>query len=220
MEHTVNSYAGQLSELSSTIKEMLRLVSGMLEIVQRALIHPSAELANQASVTDRKINALDHIIKDLAVTILALRNPLAQDLRLVISCLRIAVIIERMGDLCKNISKRVTVIEDMNLSPDIINKVTEMSLNLGFMMSGIINAFEYNDVEITKQVFERDDIIDKTYREIMIELTSYISTHADQTSSCLQYIFAIKNYERIGDYIVKISSMIHYMITGKKTFFT
>ncbi|MFV9875577.1 MAG: phosphate signaling complex protein PhoU [Rickettsiales endosymbiont of Dermacentor nuttalli] len=214
-QHIVNSYDQELSALISAIINMGGLVKELLEIAGKSLHELDKNFIEIANITDQKINKYDSEIEYRATVLLALRQPMAIDLRQVVSALKLAVIMERMGDLAKNVAKRATRM-DMEISSDILDNIDQMIAIIVTMLEDVMIAFKMHDDNKALDVAERDRNVDKIYYDLMNKLINDNLKLSSNTSSMMQLIFVVKNVERIGDYVTKIAKITHYIITGER----
>jgi len=213
--HIVNSYDKELERITKLVVEMGLLVRDLLHIAEQSLRDPEADLLPLARATDKKVNALDTEIERQATAILALRQPMAIDLRMAISALRIAVIMERMGDLAKNTVKRRAKMT-MPLSENITRQVSAMITIIASMMEHALTAFQEKNTQQAYEVVLRDGEVDIIYHQLMDELQQDLLNFPQAALSILQVIFAVRNIERIGDYTSKTANMVHYILAGEK----
>lgn len=213
--HTVESYDKDLIKLRNNIIDMANLVRDMIILADKSILEQNKNFYEIAKATDEKINRFDTEIEAKATTILALRQPMAIDLRESIAALKLAVILERMGDLAKHISQRVNKVSN-NISADILYKVHKMSEINIFRIEHAIKAYKNSDIRLAKEVFAKDLEVDKIYADLMLLLEKKIEENPSYTKNFMQIIYAIKNLERIGDYISKVTSLVNYIISGER----
>ena len=179
-----------------------------------ALVSGNLELANQVIERDKRIDALEAEVDRFAITVLALRSPVADDLRDVIATLKIAGIIERIGDYAKNIAKRVGQIsgrrkfEPLTLLPAMNDLAAEM-------VHDVLTAFAARDAEAAAEILTRDSRVDAFYDSIFRNLVSYMVENPATISTAAQLLFVARNIERIGDHATNIAEVVYYSVTGK-----
>ena len=213
--HTVNSYDKELNKLRNSVINMANLVKDLVTIANHAIQDPSKSFVEIADNTDRKINHFDSEVEHLAIHVLALRQPMAIDLRQVISSLKLAVILERMGDLAKKISYRIEYLP-IKLDAKLIQLINSTIKELERLLTDAIHAYENLDLQLAIQVSKQDNLIDDYYCQIMELLESEMATKSTQVKSLLNIVLIARNFERIGDYITKIAFITRYIITGEK----
>ncbi len=213
--HIVHSYDQELESITTQVIDMGLLVRDLLHIAEKALNTPGESMVESAKATDKKVNALDMQIEREAVSMLALRQPMAIDLRFAVSVLKIAVIMERMGDLAKNAVKRSA---KMSATPSAATQahISTMVDIITTMLKEVLEAFKQHDAEKAHQVVMRDGEVDVIYRELMDTLQAEMMAAPETIPSAMQCIFAIKNLERIGDYITKTAKIVHYIVSGER----
>jgi phosphate transport system protein len=214
-KHIVYSYDDDLNKLRVSVINMASLVKELVGIANLALKDPSVSYVELADATDLKINHFDDEIEQLSVDLLALRQPMAVDLRQVISSLRLAVILERMGDLTKKISHRLEHLP-INLSKKLMNLMSSTIHQVDRLLGNVIFAYEQMDECLAIEVSKQDHVIDNYYYEIMNFLETEMQAKPEHAKSIMNLILVARNLERIGDYINKIANITHYIATGKK----
>lgn len=211
--HTVHSYDKELDKLRHSVIHMASLVKDLLIISKHAIEEPARSFVQLATSTDSKINHFDAEIENLAVHVLALRHPLAIDLRIVISALKLAVILERMGDLAKKVSIRI---EKSSIDPKskLIGLILSMLNDLERLLNEVIHAYQNLDDKLALKITKQDHIIDNFYSEIIDLIEAEIENNPSKAKDLLDLTLIARNFERIGDYVTKIGYITHYIITG------
>lgn len=214
-KHTVNSYENELNRLRYSVINMANLVKDLIRIGNDAIKDPSKSYVKLADETDKKINHYDREIENLAINVLALRQPMAIDLRHVIASFKLAVIFERMGDLSKKVSHRIEYLP-ISLSTELKGLIHEMIAKLDSSLTDVIFAYETLDDELASKVSTQDKVIDNYYIKIMDILEKQMEMNPKDAKPLLDLVLIARNFERIGDYITKVSYLTHYIITGNK----
>ena len=164
--------------------------------------------------SDRRIDQLQREIEDKATLMIAKRQPMAQDLREIIAAMHIANDLERVGDLAKNIAKRVFAIEN-NFGAQRLVAGVEHIAELSFaQLKNVLDAYTARDLEAALAVWARDDEIDAMYTSLFRELLTYMMEDPRNITFCTHLLFCAKNLERIGDHATNIAETVHYLITG------
>ncbi|MBC7492995.1 MAG: phosphate signaling complex protein PhoU [Novosphingobium sp.] len=213
-QHTVKAFDDELARLHGLIAEMGGLAELSVHEAMDALVSGNLELANQVIERDKRIDALEAEVDRFAITVLALRSPVADDLRDVIATLKIAGIIERIGDYAKNIAKRVGQIsgrrkfEPLTLLPAMNDLAAEM-------VHDVLTAFAARDAEAAAEILTRDSRVDAFYDSIFRNLVSYMVENPATISTAAQLLFVARNIERIGDHATNIAEVVYYSVTGK-----
>jgi phosphate transport system protein len=213
--HTVHSYDKELNKLRNSVINMASLVKDLVSIANYAIQDPNKSFVELANSTDWKINHFDSEVESLATHVLALRQPMAIDLRQVISALKLAVILERMGDLAKKISHRMEHLP-ITLTPNLTKLIYATIKELERLLTDVIQAYENLDKKLAIKVSQQDHLIDDYYCQIMDLLENEIESNSKHAKSLLNIVLVARNFERIGDYISKIAHITHYIITGEK----
>ena len=213
-QHTVKAFDDDITRLHGLIAEMGGLAELSVHEAMDALVSGNLELAGQVIERDKRIDALEAEVDKFAITVLALRSPVADDLRDVIATLKIAGIIERIGDYAKNIAKRVGQIsgrrkfEPLTLLPAMNDLAAEM-------VHDVLTAFAARDAEAAAEILTRDSRVDAFYDSIFRNLVSYMVENPATISTAAQLLFVARNIERIGDHATNIAEVVHYSVTGK-----
>ncbi len=214
-DHIVRSYDKELNLLTNAIVNMGALVEDLIKLANKSLHTSERDFIEQANKADIIINNYDLEIEQRAIQILALRQPMAIDLRQAISALKIAVILERMGDLAKNTTMRGARVKK-EYSMQIKNDIDQMVDSITNSLKDAICAFKDNNAQLASEIPSRDLAVDEIYTKLMEKIEVDLSNNPQNIKSNIQIIFAIKNLERIGDYVSKIARIIYYIITGNK----
>lgn len=215
-EHIVRSFHDQLEGLSTAITQMGGLCEAQLADAIDAISRRDVGLAESIVKLDAKIDALENQIERQAINLLALRQPLASDLRETLGALKISVDLERIGDLAKNIAKRATVVSrdvtDQNLTQGLV-RMGRLALT---QLKSVLDAFSRRDVNTAMVVWKCDDEIDEIYNSLFRELLTYMMEDPRKISPSTHLLFIAKNFERIGDHATNIAETVSYIVTGAK----
>ena len=214
-DHIVKSYDEDLMELSRKIAEMGGLTETMLSSSIKALVRGDTDLAQRVIETDVRLDVLEKDIEEKAIFTIAKRQPLAVDLRNIVSSIRLASDLERIGDLAKNIAKRVVAINGQFAPQKIVSGVVHMSDLALDRLKRIIDAYIQRDVQTALDVRNNDEEIDHLYNSLFRELLTYMMEDPRSIGFCTHLLFCAKNIERIGDHATNIAETIHYLVTGK-----
>ena len=212
-EHTVKAFDEDITRLRGLITEMGGLAETALEGALDALIRGDEVLAERIVADDRKLDALESEVDRLAVKIIALRAPMADDLREVIAALKIAGVVERIGDYAKNIAKRVgriqgrTRFEPLTLLPAMADVAAEM-------VHDVLTAYAARDAALAREVIAQDKKVDAFYNSIFRNLVSHMVENPATISSAAQLLFVARNIERIGDHATNVAEMVYFAATG------
>ena len=211
--HTLKAFDDDLNQLRASIAEMGGLAEAAIAAAMRALVERDGEVARAVVEGDKKIDAFETEIERLAVQIIALRAPMADDLREVVAALKIVGVVERIGDYAKNIAKRVPAIEDSpNLRP--LSLLPEMARIVAEMVRRALDAFVARDSAKAALVCERDKAVDDFYNSIFRTLLTFMMESPNNITPATHLLFVAKNLERIGDHATNIAEMVYFAATG------
>jgi phosphate transport system protein len=213
-EHTVRSYDDELNDLTHKIAEMGGLAEQQVADSVAALVARNSSLAQRVIASDPKIDRLQRAIEDSATSMIARRQPMAQDLREIMAAIHIATDLERVGDLAKNTAKRVLAVEGNFADGRLVvgvEHIAEMSLS---QVKKVLDAYAERDLAAAREVWERDDEIDAMYTSLFRELLTYMMEDPRNITFCTHLLFCAKNLERIGDHATNIAETLTYLITG------
>ncbi|RKF18401.1 phosphate transport system regulatory protein PhoU [Altericroceibacterium spongiae] len=213
-EHTVKAFDEDITRLRGLIAEMGGLAEVAIQESLHALVNGDADLARQVVERDRKLDTLESEVDKLAVRVLALRAPLADDLREIIAALKIAGVVERIGDYAKNIARRVGDVEDRKRF-DPLTLLPVMGEVAAEMVHDVLTAYAARDPVLAREVIQRDERVDTFYDSIFRNLVSYMVENPATISSAAQLLFVARNIERIGDHATNVAEMVHYAATGE-----
>ncbi len=212
-EHTVKAFDEDITKLRGLIAEMGGLAEVSLREAMEALIKGNLELAHDVIQRDKRIDALEAEIDRLAVRTIALRAPMADDLRELIAALKIAGVIERIGDYSKNIAKSADKIEGRKRFEP-LTLIPAMADVAASMVHDVLTAYAARDPVMAQAVVERDEKVDAFYESLFRNLVSYMIENPSTISSCAQLLFVARNIERIGDHATNVAEMVYYAATG------
>ncbi len=212
-EHTVKAFDEDITRLRGLIAEMGGLAEVAIAESLDALVRGDEALAEQVVARDKRMDALEMEVDKLAVRIIALRAPMADDLREVIAALKIAGVLERIGDYSKNIAKRTGMIEGRaRFEP--LTLLPVMGELAGEMVHDVLTAYAARDPELAREVIATDVKVDGFYNSIFRNLVSYMVENPSTISSAAQLLFVARNIERIGDHATNVAEMVHFAATG------
>ena len=212
--HIVASFDNDMSKLESLFQEMGDIVLVQLKDATRALRKEDRDLAKKVVKGDKQLNELERDLNDLAIKILALRQPFAIDLRYVLTTLKSAGHLERMGDLTRNMAQRTRTIAKAEAETGPIETLIRMSKLVQGMTETILEAYKSRDGELAKKVRAQDEKVEMAHNALFRELVTYMMEDASNISACMHVLFIAKNIERMGDNIADIAKEIIYMTTG------
>jgi len=215
MEHTIKAFDADLQELARMIAEMGGLAERQIGDALDALNRRDAELAHSVIAADSRIDGLQREIEEKAILTIARRQPMAVDLRDVVGALRVSNDLERIGDLAKNIAKRVEVLDsELNLQKVMrgVEHMTELVLT---QIKDVLDAYARRDVAAAVRVWRGDEEVDAVNNSLFRELLTYMMEDPRNISVCIHLLFCAKNIERMGDHATNIAETIYYMVNGQ-----
>jgi phosphate transport system protein len=212
-EHTVKAFDEDITRLRGLIAEMGGLAEVAIAESLDALVRGDEALAEKVVARDKRMDALEMEVDKLAVRIIALRAPMADDLREVIAALKIAGVLERIGDYSKNIAKRTGMIEGRGRFEP-LTLLPVMGEVAGEMVHDVLTAYAARDPDLAREVIATDAKVDSFYNSIFRNLVSYMVENPSTISSAAQLLFVARNIERIGDHATNVAEMVHFAATG------
>jgi phosphate transport system protein len=212
-EHIVKAYASELRRLQGLMVEMGGMVESQVANACNAVLNKDAEAATMAVEADPAVDAMERDVEKFVVRLLALRQPMAQDLRQIVACLKMTGDIERIGDYAANVAKRSLVLNQYTL-PYTLSGLAHMSRLVQENLKTIVDAMGDSDVDKAMQVWRSDELIDEIYNALFRELITYMMEDPRNITPCTHLLFVAKNLERIGDHATNIAETIHYAVLG------
>jgi phosphate transport system protein len=213
-EHLSRQYDAELREIREKLLEMGGKVEVMINDALKALVERDSALADRVIAFDHEINRLEMLIDEKCLAVLALRQPAARDLRFITLALKIVTDLERIGDQCRNIGKRVKELnEEPVLKPYI--DLPRMAQWAGVMVKEALDAFVQGDAELALKVCRDDDFVDNLNEQIQRELLTFMIEDASAISRSLKINFISKCLERIADHATNVAEMVIFMVKGK-----
>jgi phosphate transport system protein len=213
-EHTTKAFDLDLQELDRMVAEMGGLAEKQIAESVAALTKRDLERARRVVAADERIDALQAEIEDKAVLTIARRQPMAVDLREVVSALRVANDLERIGDLAKNIGKRVALTGDFH-PVKLIRGVEHMAALVLAQLKEVLDAYAAHDLDKALSVWRGDEEVDALCTSLFRELITYMMEDPRNITFCIHLMFCAKNIERMGDHATNIAETVHYMVEGR-----
>jgi phosphate transport system protein len=213
LKHTVTAFDNDLSQLRALVSEMGGLAEAAIDGAIQALVRRDDAGALEIIDADRRLDDLEVEVEKLAVRTIALRAPMADDLREIVAALKISSMLERIGDYAKNIAKRTTILStDSAIQP--VSIVPEMARVVRQMVKEALDAFLSRDPEGARRVCERDKAVDDFYNSLFRTLLTYMMENTHHITSSAHLLFIAKNLERIGDHATNIAEQVYFSATG------
>ncbi|MCX5513572.1 phosphate transport system regulatory protein PhoU [Kaistia algarum] len=214
-EHIVTRYDDELKNVQRRIAEMGGMAERLVDLSVSALTRIDTATANMVIAEDRRLDEIQRECEEEAIRIIARRQPIAVDLREVIGAMRISNDLERIGDLAKNIAKRVLALDGQFQSKRFMTGVEHMAELSLAQLKDVLDAYATRDVNQAFEVWKRDADIDSMYTSLFRELLTYMMEDPRNISLCTHLLFCAKNIERIGDHTTNIAETVHYVVTGE-----
>jgi phosphate transport system protein len=212
--HTVKSFDEDIAQLRAIISRMGGLCEAQIDAAVDALITRNVDAAMQVVEDDKRLDALEMEAEALAVRIIALRAPLADDLREIVAALKMAGVLERIGDYAKNIAKRASALAQAQpIEPVVI--VPEMARAVIGMIRDVLDAFVDRNAALALAVCERDRQVDDFYNSLFRSLLTFMMENPHYITPSTHLLFVAKNLERVGDHATAIGEVVHFAVTGR-----
>ncbi len=213
--HILRAFDRDLREIQAEIMKMGGLVEEAILESARALAARDPELAEKVRRRDREIDALEARINEEAARVIALRQPAASDLRTLLTVIKIAGNLERIGDYAKNLAKRTAVLVNM---PDIEGApraIRRMAKEVEQMLKDALDAYMRHDAALAEEVRQRDHEVDQMYNALFREFLTFMMEDPRRITPCMHLHFIAKNIERMGDHVTNIAEQVIYLVTGE-----
>ncbi|MFZ5791493.1 MAG: phosphate signaling complex protein PhoU [Pseudomonadota bacterium] len=215
-EHIVKSFDEELKLLNHTIAQMGGLAEVQLQTAVDALMRRDAELAGKVIQGDKRIDDLEHQVGDMTIRMLALRQPMASDLREVVAALKISADLERIGDYASNIAKRAVAISQAPpVTTNTNQAIPRMSQLVQSIIKDVLDAYVDHNAERAMAAWSRDEEVDALYNSLFRELLTYMMEDPRNIGPCTHLMFIAKNIERIGDHATNIAETIYFLVHGR-----
>jgi phosphate transport system protein len=214
-EHTTKAFDADLQEITRLVAEMGGLAERQIAESVDALVKRDAERARRVVAVDADIDALQREIEEKAVLTIARRQPMAVDLREIICALRVANDIERIGDLAKNIAKRVVPLAGEVAPQKPLRGVQHMATLVLAQLKQVLDAYGGRDLGKALAVWKSDDEVDAMCTSLFRELLTYMMEDPRNITFCIHLMFCAKNIERMGDHATNVAESVHYMVEGR-----
>jgi phosphate transport system protein len=213
--HTIKAFDEDIERLRALISQMGGLAEHAIGEAMRCLVQRDVEGAAKIILDDKKLDALEVEAERRAVQLIALRAPMAGDLRDVVAALKISGVVERIGDYAKNIARRVPMLEHAGkIEP--LSLLPEMARIATAMVHDVLDAFVERDAEAAVRVSERDSAVDDFYDSIFRTLLTHMMENPHTIGQAAHLLFIAKNLERVGDHATSIAEIVHYEVTGEE----
>jgi len=212
--HIASAFDRDLEAVQARIMRMGGLVEAALSDAARALETQDELLADQVRRNDAAIDALEEEVNSECARLIALRAPIATDLRTVLTVMKIAGSLERCGDYAKNLAKRALVLGTMAQIPGASGAIRRMARQVGLLLKDALDAFVTRDAGLAEEVRQRDHEVDQMYNALFREFLTHMMEDNRNISACMHLHFIAKNIERVGDHATSIAEQVIYLATG------
>jgi phosphate transport system protein len=213
-DHTTRVFDSDLIKLTQLVAQMGGFAQKQVTDAIDALSRRDTALARRVIEADERVDELQRQIEEKAVATIALRQPMAVDLRGLVAMLRIANDLERVGDLAKNIGKRVIAVSGDNSQRTLMRGLRHMASLVIAQLASVLDSFVDRNPGKALRVWEADKDVDALYVSLFRELLTYTMEDPGTISMCIHHLFCAKNIERIGDHATNIAEAVHYMVAG------
>jgi phosphate transport system protein len=214
-DHILKRFDEELERLNATINEMGGLTESQFAKALTAVRDRDTATAEEVIADDARVDALDAAVQEQTVKLLALRQPMAVDLRVVLSSIKIAAALERIADYAKNTAKRTIVLAQVNAPPGAVTGIDRLGRLVRTALKDVLDAFADDDVAKAHSVWERDEEIDQVYTGLFRELLTYMMEDPRTITACTHLLFMAKNIERAGDHVTNIAELVSFRSTGQ-----
>lgn len=214
-EHISSAYDRDLEQIQALIMKMGGLVEHAILEGAKSLEARDIERAEVVRKGDKVIDALEEQINEAAARTIALRAPVSKDLRVLLSVLKLASSLERVGDYAKNMAKRTPILAEMKTISGTDAALRRMSKEVQTMLKDVLDAYVRSDVELAENVRQRDLEIDQMYNALFREFLTFMMEDPRNISACMHMHFIAKNVERMGDLVTNMAEQVIYMVTGE-----
>ena len=215
-EHTVTSFDEDLDHIQRLVRDMGDLSGTMVGASIRALLTSDNALAQRVISDDAIMDARQRELDDRAITLIAKRQPMAQDLRAVVGAIRMAADLERIGDLAKNIAKRVGAVGQGGMPRKLSHSIEAMASMVLTQVEKVIDNYVARDASALESLRIDDEKIDIQYTAVFRELLTYMMEDPRNITACTHLLFCAKNLERIGDHVTNIAENAYFVLTGSQ----
>lgn len=212
--HIASAFDRDLDAIQTQIMKMGGMVEAAIDDATRALLEGDIELANATRRGDKMIDALEVQVNEEAARVIALRQPIATDLRTVLTVFRISAALERVGDYAKNIAKRTEILADLYQVDGGTVSLKRMSKAVQMMLKDVLDAYIQRDAALAYDVRARDEEVDQMYNGLFREYLTHMMEDPRNITACMHLHFMAKNIERMGDLVTGIAEQVIYLVDG------
>jgi phosphate transport system protein len=215
-QHTVKAYGDELSQLNAEVVRLGGLAEAQVADAVDSVARRDVALAQAVIQRDERLDDIQRDIERRSIRLIALRQPMAADLRSTVAALKISLSLERTGDLAKNIAKRALILADSEPMSPLTKSIERMGKLVTGRLKDVLDAYTAGELDRAMNVWSRDDEVDEHYNAIFRELLTYMMADPRTIGPCTHLLFMAKNLERIGDHATNLAEIIHYELTGEE----
>ena len=215
-QHTVKAYGDELNQLTAEVVRMGGLAEAQVADAIESVARRDVALAKAVVERDNRLDALHRDIEKKSIRLIALRQPVASDLRRALAAMKLASDLERTGDLAKNIAKRALILAEGEPMQVLTRSIERMGRLVSTRLRDVLDAYTASELERALSVWSTDDEVDEHYNALFRELLTYMMGDPRTITACTHLLFMAKNLERIGDHATNIAETVHYEITGEE----
>ncbi|HAH11587.1 MAG TPA: phosphate transport system regulatory protein PhoU [Alphaproteobacteria bacterium] len=208
------SFSDELEGLSVLLSQMGGLVEEQLAGAIDSVVRRDLQLASNTVAVDPRVDALQHQVENRAVTLIGSKHPTPDEVREVLSAIKIAGDLERIGDLAKNVAKRAMVLGTDSPEKHLAQGLARMGSLAATQVKTVLDAYSARDTNVASTVWKRDGEIDELYNSLFRELLTYMMEDPRKISASTHLLFIAKNFERVGDHATNIAETVHYLVHG------
>ena len=212
--HTITAFDDDMDEIRGLIAEMGARAEAAVIAAMKALREHDTNAAATIRAEDKIIDSLETDVERLVVRTIALRAPMADDLRELIAALKMSAVIERIGDYAKNIAKRVPQMNG-KIPSSSLEQLGRMGEIVVEMIRTAMDAYAKRDVDLARAVTVRDDVVDQLNKDLFVDFVAYVAKNPKDATEVAHLLFTAKNLERIGDHTTNVAQMIYFTETGE-----
>lgn len=213
-QHIMSAFDRDLEGIQAKIMKMGGLVENAIRESSKSLKKRDEEMAERVRDADKLIDALEEEVNNEAARVLALRQPIAGDLRTVLTVMKISGNLERVGDYAKNLAKRTTLLVQMPAIEGSSGAIKRMAREVERMLKDVLDAYVQQDVALAEDVRARDHEVDQMYNALFREFLTFMMEDPRNITACMHLHFIAKNIERMGDHVTSIAEQVIYLVTG------
>ena len=215
-QHTVKAYGDELDQLTAEVARMGGLAEAQVADAIESVARRDVALGRAVIDRDQKLDALHREIEKKAIRLIALRQPVASDLRRTLAAMKLATDLERTGDLAKNIAKRGLILAEGEPMQPLTRSIERMGKLVSMRLRDVLDAYAASEIDRAVAVWNTDDEVDEHYNSLFRELLTYMMGDPRTIGACTHLLFMAKNLERIGDHATNIAETIYYEVTGQE----